>query len=276
MTSIFRKSALAVCLAAAFATPSFADDGRSVGQQVDDARREATIATAITFNRHLNPFEISVEVRGGTATLTGTVDEAIDKELAERVAMNSDGIDKVNNQIAVEPDKARVARATEGEKRGFRQTVEDATLTATIKSRLAWNDSTDALDINVDTIDQRVTLNGTATTAQEKTTAGRLAMSTDGVRSVSNQIVVTPGDTPTPRTSSGDPIADSWITAKVKSSLLMSKNVDGLDVTVETKNGVVHLGGQASTTAQRDLAAEIARDIRGVKDVKTADVKIST
>jgi osmotically-inducible protein OsmY len=121
-----------------------------------------------------------------------------------------------------------------------------------------------------------VTLTGTATTAQEKTTAGRLASYTDGVRRVDNQIVVTPGDMPTRRTASTEPVADTWITAKVKSSLLVSRNVSGLDLTVETKNGVVMLGGEAGTSAQRDLAAEIARDIRGVTSVNTDGVKISS
>jgi osmotically-inducible protein OsmY len=273
MTNIFRKSALAIVLAATLSGSVFAAE-RSVEQQVNDARVEAQIATAITFNRHLNPFEISVEVRGDTATLTGTVDQAIDKELAERVAMNAQGVKTVSNQIAIEPGKARAA--ADPSRRSFSQTVEDATLTATIKSRLAWNDATDALDINVDTIDQRVTLTGTATTTQEKDTAGRLARITEGVRAVDNEIVVTPGDNPTARTTSGDPVNDSWITAKVKSSLLMSKNVDGLDLTVETKNGVVILGGQAGSTSERDLAVEIARDIRGVKDVNTSSVKIAS
>ena len=60
----------------------------------------------------------------------------------------------------------------------------------------------------------------------------------------------------------------------MKSSLLLSKNVDGLDLTVETKNGLVMLGGSASSTAERDLAIEIAKDIRGVKNVDASAVSI--
>ncbi len=271
MNTLIRKSALAVALSAMLSTAAFAAD-RTTEQQVSDARLEAQIATAITFNRHLNPFEISVEVRGNTATLTGTVDEAIDKDLAERVALNAKGVDNVSNMIKVETNSARVANK-EGE-RDFSQTVEDATLTATVKSRLLWNDLTDGLDINVDTINQRVTLTGTANTAEEKATATRMAINTDGVRSVDNKLVVTPGKSAATNTASDTPVEDSWITAKVKSSLLMSKNVDGLDLTVETKNGTVMLGGEASSTAERDLAAEIAKDIRGVKDVTTSGVKV--
>ena len=60
---------------------------KTIEQAVNEARLEGQIGTAFLLNRHLNPFEISVEVEGDTAVLTGEVDEAVDKELAERVAL---------------------------------------------------------------------------------------------------------------------------------------------------------------------------------------------
>lgn len=158
--------------------------------------------------------------------------------------------------------------------RDFDEAVEDATITASVKSRLLWNEFTDGLDINVDTNNGRVTLTGSASTAEEKEVASRLARVTDGVVSVDNRIVVTANAKANPRTHSDQPIADSWITSKVKASLLMSKNVDGLDLTVETKNGKVFLGGAASSPSERDLAVEIAKDIRGVQVVDAGAVKI--
>jgi len=259
---------LAVSLAA---SPAFAGD-KSMEQAVNDARLEGQIATAILFNEHLNPFEISVEVDNNVAVLTGTVDESIDKDLAERVAKNANGIMKVDNRIAVDSNwKPRESK--EGE-RDFGDMVSDATVSTSVKSRLLWNDVTDGSDIKVDTNMGRVTLTGTATTANEKDVAGRVAINTDGVLSVDNRIEVTPGSVNTPTSDSSQPIADSWITTKVKSSLLMSKNVDGLDLTVETKNGLVMLGGSASSSAERDLAVEIAKDIKGVRNVDASAVDI--
>lgn len=265
------KLILATALALALGYPAYAGD-RSVEQQVADARLEAQIETAIVFNRHLNPFEIDVEVRGDTATLTGTVDESIDRELAERVALNADGVKHVTNRITIDPSAYQTPK--DDNDRDFDEAVEDATITASIKSRLLWNEITDGLDINVDTMEGRVTLTGDATTAAEKQVAGRLALRTDGVVSVDNRIMVTPGDVQTKRTASDRPIEDGWITTKVKSSLLMSKNVDGLDITVETKNGVVYLGGQSTSRAELALAQEIAQDVRGVKRVDSSAVKI--
>lgn len=267
------KLILATALAMACASTAIAGD-RSVEQQIADARLEAQIETAIVFNRHLNPFEIDVEVRGDTAILTGVVDESIDRELAERVAMNAHGVKHVSNRITLDPGASQMPKSDND--RDFDEAVEDATITASIKSRLLWNEVTDGLDINVDTMEGRVTLTGDTTTAAEKQVAGRLALRTDGVVSVDNRIVVTPGDVQTKRTASSQPIEDGWITTKVKSSLLMSKNVDGLDLTVETKNGVVFLGGQTSSRAELTLAQEIAEDVRGVTRVDSSAVKIGT
>ncbi len=252
-------------------TPALAAD-KTLEQSIVEARLEGQIGTAILLNRHLNPFEIGIDVEGDTAILTGTVDESLDKDLAERVAMNAKGIAKVDNRIAVDAAAKMRERGMDND-RDFDEAVEDASTTASVKSRLLWNDTTDGLDIEVDTMNRRVTLTGDASTQAEKDLATRLALGTDGVRSVDNKIIVKPSTSPNPA-NADERISDSWITAKVKSSLLVSKNVDGLDLTVETMDGVVTLGGGASSTAERDLAVEIAKDVKGVKSVSATSVKI--
>lgn len=73
---------------------------------------------------------------------------------------------------------------------------------------------------------------------------------------------------------SDQPIDDTWITTKVKSSLLADSDVAGLDVEVETLNGVVTLSGQVEEQAQIDHATRIAREIEGVTDVQTAGLTV--
>ena len=73
---------------------------------------------------------------------------------------------------------------------------------------------------------------------------------------------------------SDQPIDDTWITTKVKSSLLADSDVAGLDVEVETVNGVVTLSGQVDEQSQIDHATRIARDIEGVTDVQTAGLTV--
>src|SRR5690606_26838002 len=75
---------------------------------------------------------------------------------------------------------------------------------------------------------------------------------------------------------SDQPIDDTWITTKVKSSLLAEPDVSGLEINVDTLNGVVTLRGQVETQAQVDAATRIARDIEGVANVDTSGLTVGT
>jgi hyperosmotically inducible periplasmic protein len=58
--------------------------------------------------------------------------------------------------------------------------------------------------------------------------------------------------------------SDTWITTKVKTDLLATKDVSGTDVKVETKDGVVSLTGNVATQAEADRAKQVASQIKGV------------
>ena len=73
----------------------------------------------------------------------------------------------------------------------------------------------------------------------------------------------------------GDAVSDTWITSKVKSSFLADDSISGLDIKVETNQGVVSLSGVVPTDAERDLAVEKARTIEGVRDVSADGLKSS-
>ncbi|MBZ0252914.1 MAG: BON domain-containing protein, partial [Candidatus Methylomirabilis sp.] len=61
--------------------------------------------------------------------------------------------------------------------------------------------------------------------------------------------------------------SDLWLAAKVKTALLFSSNVSGLDTEVSAQNGVVTLKGVADTEAQKELTGKRAEDVKGVKSV---------
>ncbi|MBU3824364.1 MAG: divisome-associated lipoprotein YraP [Candidatus Oceanisphaera merdipullorum] len=61
---------------------------------------------------------------------------------------------------------------------------------------------------------------------------------------------------------------DSWITSKVKSTLLAEKNIDGTKVKVVTENSEVFLIGLV-TQREADISVQLARNISGVKRVIT-------
>ena len=69
------------------------------------------------------------------------------------------------------------------------------------------------------------------------------------------------------QSTTGQYVDDVGITASVKSKLLDSGKVDGLDVNVDSTNGNVTLTGWASSQAEAKTAADLARTVDGVKSV---------
>lgn len=75
---------------------------------------------------------------------------------------------------------------------------------------------------------------------------------------------------------SDQPVGDTWITTKVKTSLLADEDVAGLQVDVETVNGVVTMSGDVDSQMQIDEARRIASEIEGVTDVDTSGLRVDT
>ena len=104
-----------------------------------------------------------------------------------------------------------------------------------------------------------VTLTGTVAEASHKSMAENTVASLPDVKSVDNELLVK-GEQPAEH-------SDAWITTKVKTALLFHRNVSGTGTSVYTKDGVVTLQGVASSTAQKELTTEYAKDIDNVKSV---------
>ncbi len=78
------------------------------------------------------------------------------------------------------------------------------------------------------------------------------------------------------RNDSSQPVTDTWITAKVKADLLATENVSGLDIKVETVDGKVSLTGAVANQSQKDKAIEVAKNIKGVKDVDGSGLTLAS
>jgi hyperosmotically inducible protein len=63
-------------------------------------------------------------------------------------------------------------------------------------------------------------------------------------------------------------VSDSWITSKTKIALYSDERVKGTQVSVDTKDGVVHLRGKVDSNEAKAAAAEVANGIEGAKSVK--------
>jgi len=105
-----------------------------------------------------------------------------------------------------------------------------------------------------------ITLTGTVSEESHKVLAQETMLGLPGVTRVDNQLAT--------KAEVAAENADAWIVRKVNLTLLFHRNVNAGKTVIEAKDGIVTLKGQAASAAQKDLTAEYAKDIEGVKEVK--------
>jgi len=267
---MFTNTKLALVLSAAtfwFGATAMSVYAQDPADQLVNARHEATISATYSLNPYLQGDEIHVKVQEGKVELTGSVDDEVRKDLAKQIALGVEGITSVDNNLLVDSDRERAV--SESTERSFAEVVEDASITAAVKSKLMWSRQHNALDVTVETHTGVVTLTGTAGSSEARAMAVDLAMDTRGVVSVDNQLTIdsTMEIADEAAGSFGQSVSDTWITTKVKSTYAMSSNVTGRDISVTTANGIVTLTGTVDSGEERELAVQLAKNINGVNEV---------
>ena len=141
------------------------------------------VKTALLFHRNVRATKTDVNVRDGVVTLSGEASSQAQKELTAEYAGDVEGVKEVINDMTVDKAPAK-ATATIGEK------IDDASITAQVKSSLMSHRSTSALKTKVKTTDGVVTLTGIAKNAAEKSLVTKLVNDIDGVNSVINNMTI--------------------------------------------------------------------------------------
>ena len=114
-------------------------------------------------------------------------------------------------------------------------------------------------DIKIQSRDGVVTLTGVVSQNFHKSLAQDTVEGLPGVKNVDNRLE-TKGSLPTAN-------SDAWLRDKVKVTLLFHRSVSAETTEVDVKDSVATLRGEASSQAQKELTAEYARDVDGIKDV---------
>jgi hyperosmotically inducible periplasmic protein len=154
-------------------------------EQTSDAWLKAKIVTTYALSEHLNPFSIDVDVIGGVVTLTGTVENDIERDLAGEIAKGADGVKKVNNNLNISADAQRNT-----ERGSFMRYVEDANITARVKSRLLLDPNTHGLKMHVTTKNSVVILEGKVKSDIEADLARQIVLNTKGVVDIQDNLVI--------------------------------------------------------------------------------------
>jgi len=104
---------------------------------------------------------------------------------------------------------------------------------------------------------------------EKKTTTTGTAPSTTPPATTSSTTTVTPAPSiDKAMTKAGDTVADAAITTKVKTAMLADSDVKGLQINVDTVNGVVTLTGTVDNKSHIDKAVSLTKGIEGVKSVE--------
>lgn len=159
--------------------------GENETEQTSDIWLKAKIVTVYTLSEHLNPFEIGVDVAGGEVTLTGTVENDIERDLAEELAKGVKGVTTVNNRLDI---NSKAERNTE--QSSFLHYVDDANITARVKTKLLLNPNTQGMKIKVTTKNGVVFLDGELKSDIKADLVRQIARNTNGVIDVEDQLTV--------------------------------------------------------------------------------------
>jgi hyperosmotically inducible protein len=141
--------------------------------------------------------------------------------------------------------------------------IDDAAITASIKTKLTVEKDTKARQINVETQKGIVQLNGFVDSKEARSEAEKIAAGTDGVKQVRNNLEVRATDR-----AAGVVVDDAMLTGKVEAALVADKRTSAMRVDIETHDGEVQLSGFAKSQAEKDAAVTVAKSVEGVRIVK--------
>lgn len=217
-----------------------------------DSRIEAAARNSYNFRTLFQDDDIQVKSVYGVVILTGTVSAEFHRGLAGFTVGELPGVRSVDNRLSLAP--------------GVPTPATDEWVALKVRSSLAFHREVSAQDTGVRAASGVVTLTGVAANDAERELAAAYADDVEGVTEVRNEMTVaTP---PHARPTFGETVDDISITAQIKTTLLFHKSVRSLATRVVTRDGVVTLGGEARSAAERDRVARFAGDVRGVKHVE--------
>ncbi|HXC35207.1 MAG TPA: BON domain-containing protein [Candidatus Acidoferrales bacterium] len=148
-----------------------------------DAWITMKVKSALLFHRNVSATGTTVSTKHGVVTLQGVASSMAEKELTTEYARDVDNVKKVKNDMTITATPA-APDATIGDK------IDDASITAEVKSSLMSHHSTSALHTSVSTTDGVVSVGGIAANAAEKSLVTKLATDINGVTSVINNMTI--------------------------------------------------------------------------------------
>jgi osmotically-inducible protein OsmY len=148
-----------------------------------------------------------------------------------------------------------------GQERGVNGVANDVELKSDIVAKLFKADPRFQSGVTTTVYEGRVLLTGRVAAPEMKPAADQIAAGTPGVRAVYDELAVAP-----PQVAWND-AKDAWISAELRSQMMLDPAVRSVNYLIDTENGSVYLIGSARDQAELDRTTQIARYVPGVQRV---------
>lgn len=238
--------------------------GEQVITTIEDSTISARVNTLYLLNEHLNPLNITVKTQNGNVMLTGSVNDEVQKELAEDLALGVSGVGFVDNRLVVINTVIG-----EKERRTWKQRVSDRALSASVKTRLLMNGEFKGLKTGISAINGVVTLYGVVPTEEHVQSMLQVASETKGVVDVVNNLTVRRKDDSYDAVRGvGRAISDEWVESRVETAVILNRHLSIRELNVEVDDGICILTGTVNSEGKKELAGQIADSIAGVSEVR--------
>lgn len=153
------------------------------GSDKSDSWIRAKVRSVLELHRNVSDSTTQVDIKDGVITLRGEAINDVQRELATAYAGDIKEVVRVINVMTVRQHAATAPRPSE-----FR--IDDASVTALVRSALLNHRSTSRLRTKVQVLDGEVSIAGIAQSAAEKSRVTQLVADLHGVTSVKNMMVI--------------------------------------------------------------------------------------
>lgn len=189
-----KRTLISLVVAATISTVAIASEteqGNTWKAGAKDAWIDGKAEATLLFNGHLDSFDINTDVKDGEVTLTGKVENSVEKKLAEELVMNIDGVTGVNNKLTIGGEESNLAEVKDDMKSGVdkgMKALNDAKIATVVKTRLLMDADISGFAIDVDVEDGKVTLKGEVESDAQRQLAIEIARNATDVVSVEDEL----------------------------------------------------------------------------------------
>ena len=165
-----------------------APSGNPVYHIADYADLGSRVKLQILWRKPMGGALVNVMSRGDTVILSGQVRSEAAKQLAERIALRTVGVGRVDNELLVDPQAGDVGAASPS----AAARPADPWISTRVAASLRFDRTVDAGRVHVSTGDGVVTLSGWVPTAAEKRIAAEISGDIEDVKAVTNDLGIGP------------------------------------------------------------------------------------